>query len=251
MIHKQCKILVFGQTTYRYDDPNIRIDDEGTMIPGNDYQIRSSFNDKTLNSSPITLYYIPEAHYEVLKLKSHNELQIQKLIEKFSVLMGTNPDSHDIAETLLNISFKLLKEITDLEEFYIMLLSVISFEEEAKDIKQKREDLENLILNFKSLIYLLPNHFIESLERKGEKVLVVLLKIFISNTLKSLEHSIEGPQSIFYELLKYLDSLFHSNEESLVSKESNNLSNPITTLKCNPISSPEILDLNKTISSQE
>jgi len=199
---------------YRYDDLNIKIDENGKLIPGNDYQIRSSYNQLITNElSPITLYFIPEAHYEVLRLRQSNEVQIHKLIERLGVLIGTT-ETCDIAQTIIVLLFNLLKEVNDIEEFYL-ILGLIPNVEEAREIKKKRKELITFIHQLKGLIHRIPSSFTSNLEKHG-KVQMVLLRIFINDALKKLNKT-DGPHFLMAILLKELNSLLFPNEESILS----------------------------------
>eukprot|EP01129_Flabellula_baltica_P007962 TRINITY_DN3134_c0_g1_i3.p1 TRINITY_DN3134_c0_g1~~TRINITY_DN3134_c0_g1_i3.p1 ORF type:complete len:592 (+),score=103.90 TRINITY_DN3134_c0_g1_i3:240-2015(+) len=108
----------------RYDDREIKLLKTGELIPGPDYQIATMEDNSASNETPIVLYFIPEAHYEVLKPSSvkREKITISDAVSEIRNYLDQEAIPFSlIGEVLVLSVFELEEEVIRVENIFEML----------------------------------------------------------------------------------------------------------------------------------
>jgi len=143
----------------RFDDPNLILDyKRNILVPGKNYRIgHEIFGDE----NPIILHFIPEKHYEVLKISQlkTEDRDIEKYLANLSVLVesfSTSPKHSplDLASDFIGLLFKLEQEGDSILEIYHSL-ETVSWELKPKvreDMCTRIDILKMQLFTFKQLL---------------------------------------------------------------------------------------------------
>jgi len=207
----------------RYDDKQIKQEENGVLFPGQDYRIGDEYMGNNVN--PIVLYFIPEAHYEVLKpIRSKTttkEPLHRQLIELENILKNKEIGS----DLYYSIADRLILALFDLENHILSIKNTFQMVENVD--MQLRNDLRNNLgfiidqgknfnTKFSLLFSNLPKDFVDYLSSTpGCQLHAELLKPIFNEDVRfqngKLVERKNGPISLIDRKLEHYNSFKNSN----------------------------------------